>query len=175
MMRSVAVFLIGVLLPTVVFAQVGAMQGVSAAKPNAPQGQREFGAPMVLTAPFPLTDRSKWNEAFWSEEKDLAFREYRCDGVAIHDMQMRAIAQDNGGVKIDVKGHFDSLKGHDKRVDMKFEFLNGDSVVATGYSDGLKAPEAKTRRFAFNFTIPSAAIQSDPPTKMRITVTDSDD
>jgi hypothetical protein len=175
MIRSVLVSLIAILLPTAVFAQVGASQGVSAAKANAPQGQTEFESPMVLTAPFPLTDRSNWSEAFWSDEKDLAFHEYRCDGIAIHDMQMRAIAQENGVVEIDVRGHFDSLKGHDKRVDMKFEFLNADSVVATGYSDALKAPEAKTKRFGFKFTIPAVAIQSDPPTRMRITLTDSDD
>ena len=137
---------------------------------------------MVLSAPFPLTDRAQWGAAgqskppAWSDSSIFeSLQSYRCDGFVIRDMQMRGILHKDDTLEVEVKGNFDSHKGHDKRVDMMIEFLNGTTVAATAYAHKLKAPEDKVKHFGFTITIPAAAVQSDPPTHPCVTVTDYDD
>jgi len=178
--------LLALTLPAAVVAQVtvnqgtsviSAAQGVPAAAPaTAPLSANEFHSPMVLSLPFPLTDRTQWGTGKWSEPGALdPIQDYRCDGVALMDVSMRGALDKSGSLSIDVKGRLDNVPGHDKRVDLKIELLNGDAVAATGYAYRLKAPERKTRGFKLALSFPAAAIQSDPATRMRITVTDYDD
>jgi hypothetical protein len=89
-------------------------------------------------------------------------------------MQMRGELHSNGSLEVQVKGKLGAIKGHDKRVDMKFDFINGDVVGATGYSKTLQAPEEKVRDFSFTFTIPATVVQSQPPTHLRVTFSDYD-
>lgn len=164
------------LLPFAAMAQISAAQGVAGAVENTEQVQTGFHSPMVLNMPLPLTDHSQWGSGNWSNP--VLFQQlgdYRCDGIAIAEMRMRGTADSEGALRVDVKGKFDAVKGHDKRVDMKFEFLNGDAVSATGYARKLKAPEEEVRSFDFSFTIPASAVQSEPPTTLRITFSDYDD
>jgi hypothetical protein len=102
-------------------------------------------------------------------------RAFRCDGIAIAEMRMRGKLRNDGKLEVEVKGEFDSVGGHDKRVDMKYELLNGDTIVGVGYSEKLKAPEGKQKRFSFDFDIPAGQLQSQPPTRLRITCSDYDD
>jgi hypothetical protein len=183
--------LLGFLLPSATFGEINATQGVT----NVSNGPAEFHSPMVLDAPFPLTDREQWGSGNWSEPgifpltgrepggtgnwSDPAIlqqlRDYRCDGLTILQMQMRGELHSDGSLEVQVKGKIDAIKGHDKRVDMKFDFINGDVVGATGHSASLKAPEKKVRDFSFKFTIPAAVVQSQPPTHLRVTFSDYDD
>jgi hypothetical protein len=150
--------------------QVTAIQGVTAAQGSTAQ----FNSPMILTASFPLADRQLWRSAEWTDPNALsAFRDFRCDGIAIAEMQMRGKLQDDGKLKIDIKGRFDTLPGNDKLVDMKVELLNGDTLVGVGYASKLGAPEGKQKKFGFSFYTQYSDLQ--PTTHLRITFTDFDD
>jgi hypothetical protein len=155
--------------------QITVTQGVTASA-GSTKVESEFHSPMVLSLPFPLTDRTQWKDSKWSDESATEqLADYRCDGISIQELQMRPILLQNGTLQIQVKGKFDSYRDHDKRVDMKFELLNGDVVAATGHGDGLKAPDGERKPFHFDFIIPVAAVQSDPPTRLQITVRDHED
>jgi hypothetical protein len=155
--------------------QITSTQGVTAIS-GSTKVESEFHSPMVLSLPFPLTDRTQWSSSKWSDESATEqLADYRCDGISIQDLQMRAVPLRNGMLQIQVKGNFDSYKDHDKRVDMEFELLNGDVVAATGHGDRLKAPDGERKAFHFDFTIPAAAVQSAPPTRLQITVRDHED
>ncbi|MGA8938377.1 MAG: hypothetical protein WB439_04355, partial [Acidobacteriaceae bacterium] len=60
---------------------------------------------MILTAPFPLADRKQWGNPAWSN-KDLMdpISYYRCDNVAISDLQMRGDLLPNGDLHVLIKG-----------------------------------------------------------------------
>jgi len=156
---------------------ISAAQGTQAPTPAAAQASATaFHSPMMLTLPFPLADRNQWGTGKWSEPGVLdPIADYRCDGVALRDVSMRGAIDKGGSLSVDVKGKLDNVPGHDKRVDLKIELLNGDAVGATGYAYRLKAPESKTHGFKFALSFPAAVIQSDPATRMRITLTDYDD
>jgi hypothetical protein len=133
-------------------------------------------SPMVLTTPFPLADRSLWGNSGWTDPEAMQqLRDFRCDGIAITEMRMRGKLRNDGKLEVAVKGEFDSVRGHDKRVDMKYELLNGDTIVGVGYSKNLKAPEGKQKRFSFDFDIPADQLQGKPATQLRITFSDYDD
>ncbi len=159
-------------------ATISAAQGTSA-PPSAPPleaSPTKFHSPMVLTLPFPLADRSSWGNGKWSEPGLLdPVQDYRCDGVAMRDVSMRGALDPAGNLSVEVRGKFDNVPGHDKRVDVRLDLLDGDAVAATGYAYRLRAPENKARGFKFNLSLPAAAIRSDPATRMRITLTDYDD
>lgn len=162
------------LLPPEASAQIQATQGVPAVQEGEAQFQTEFHSPMVLTAPFPLTDRSQWGKGNWSDPSLLRqFFDYRCDGIAISELRMRGEQLDNGSLEVQVKGKIDAIKGHDKRVNLKFDFLNGNTLAASGYSSKIKAPDEEVSSFHFRFTIPAGAVQDG--TTMRITFSDYDD
>src|SRR5450631_3579557 len=143
--------LLGFLFPSATFGEINATQGVT----NVSKG--EFHSPMVLDAPFPLTDREQWgadqgsggdtfntkdlkpviglftsnpgtgaHSGNWSDSAILKeLRDYRCDGLTILQMQMRGDLHRDGNLEVQVKGKIDAIKGHDKLVNMKFDFING--------------------------------------------------
>jgi hypothetical protein len=140
------------------------------------QSDTQFHSPMVLKTPFPLADRSLWGNGQWTDPEAMQqLRDFRCDGIAIAEMRMRGKLRNDGKLEVEVKGEFDSVSGHDKRVDMKYELLNGDTIVGVGHSEKLKAPEGKQKRFSFDFDIPADQLQSQPATQLRITFSDYDD
>jgi hypothetical protein len=154
--------------------RVSAAQGVAVVQRDTAQTDTQFYSPMILVAPFPLADRSLWGTGKWTDpEVFRPFRDFRCDGISVVEMMMRGKLQSDGKLKIEVKGGFDSLPGHDKRADMKMELLNGDTLVGVGYSNQLKAPEGKRKNFGFDFYTPAGELQ--PTTHLRITFTDYDD
>lgn len=164
------------LLPFAAAAQISAAQGVTAPDQGTQPIQSEFHSPMVLDVPLPLTDRGQWGNGHWSDPGVFQqLHDYRCDGMAIVELRMRGTAKSDGTLKVEVKGKIDAIKGHDKRVDMKFEFLNGGSVAAAGYANKLKVPDEEVRSFSFSFSIPANAVLSEPPTRLRITLSDYDD
>jgi hypothetical protein len=154
--------------------QASGAQGVAVAQQDTAEVETQFHSPMILTATFPLADRSLWGTGKWTDPELLRpFRDFRCDGVTIEEMRMRGKLRADGRLEVDVKGEFDSVAGHDKRVDMKVELLNGDTVVGVGYSVRLKAPEGEERRFGFDFDTPAGELL--PATRLRITFSDYDD
>jgi hypothetical protein len=174
--RNIPRLVLLTLFPAVALAQVSATQGVAVTHDSTAQFDTQYHSPMVITAPFPLADRTLWGSSKWTDPDVFKqLRDFRCDGVSIAEMQMRGKLQIDGNLEVRVKGEFDSVKGHDKRVDMKFELLNGDTVVGVGYSEKLKAPEGEQKRFNFDFEVPAGQLQSQPATYLRITFSDYDD
>lgn len=175
--RGLAAFLLAtvhILAPRFAAAEIQATQGVAPTPESPAQFQTEFHSPMVLTAPFPLTDRSQWGTGNWTDPSLFQqLFDYRCDGIAISLLRMRAELVDNGNLEIQVKGKLDAIKGHDKRVNLKFDFINGDKVAASGYSNKINAPDEEVSSFHFKFTIPASVVQDG--TVLRITFSDYDD
>ena len=135
------------------------------------------GPPLAIAAPFPLADKARWGTDQWSEASALAdLKTHRFDGLAIAEMQMRGTLRDGGAtLLVEVRGKIDAAKGHDRLADLKFEFLNGDSVVATASLPNIKAPEEDISKFKGEFGIPAAAVSASPATTMRITISDRGD
>lgn len=163
-----------ILISHIANAQIQATQGVAPTPESPTQFQTEFHSPMVLTAPFPLTDRSQWGTGNWTDPSIFQqLFDYRCDGIAISLLRMRAELVDNGNLEIQVKGKLDAIKGHDKRVNLKLDFINADKVAASGYSNKINAPDEEVSSFHFKLTIPAGTIQDG--TLLRITFSDYDD
>ncbi len=139
---------------------------------------------MVLTIPIPPDARNLWRNGKWTDRGNFQqLRDFRCDGIAIADMQVRRELSDKfllfpwqtQKVLVEIKGKFDSIRGHDKRVDMKLEFLSDDEVIGVGYAEKLKAPEAKVKRFDEELDFPAQPIKDQTPTHVRITFSAYDD
>ncbi len=171
---SLIVATIAALLPAVSSAQITASQGLAPVQGNSAPIDTQFHSPMVLTIPFPPDARGLWGNGKWTDPGTFQqLRDFRCDGIAIADMQVRS--QINNKITVEIKGKFDSIRGHDKRVDMKLEFLSGDEVIGVGYAEKLKAPEAKDKHFYAGLDFPAHQIQNRTPTQLRITFSDYDD
>lgn len=175
--RGLVMLLLGatqILLPHTAVAEIQATQGVAPTPESPAQFQTEFHSPMVLTAPFPLNDRGQWGTGNWTDPAVFQqLFDYRCDGIAISLLRMRAELVDNGNLEIQVKGKLDAIKGHDKRVNLKLDFIDGDKVAASGYSNKISAPDEEVSSFHFKLIIPASAIQDG--TLLRITFSDYDD
>ena len=135
------------------------------------------GAPMAIAAPFPLANKALWDTGQWSETSVLSdLKTHRFDGLAIAEMQMRGTLRDSGAtLSIEVRGKIDAAKGHDRLADLKLEFLDGDSVVATAGLPNIKAPEEEISKFKGQFSIPAAVVSASPATTLRITISDRAD
>lgn len=173
MSRLTGLFLAAAFAIPALPAQISGIQGPGAVAPAADDSGEVhyFYSPMILTAPFPLADRKLWGNPAWSN-KDLMdpISRYRCDNVAISDLQMRGDSLPNGDLHVLIKGKLENRYGHDRRITLKFELLNGDSVVSTNETPPLKANDDDKTRYKYDFNVPASAIVDAPATRMRITV-----
>ena len=139
-------------------------------------GSALSGPPVAIAVPFPLADQATWGKDQWSEPAVLAtLAAHGYDGLAISEMQMRGTLRDGTTLFVEVRGRIDAVKGHDKLVDLKLEFLKGNAVVATAVLPDIKAPEEKVSKFKGTFSLPVAALSANPATTMRVTITDRND
>jgi hypothetical protein len=172
---SLTVATIVALLPTVSSAQITASQGVAPVQGKNALIDTQYHSPMVLTIPFPPDVRGHWGNGKWTDPSILQqLRDFRCDGIAIANMQVRSTL-DSNKLMVQIKGKFDSIRGHDKRVDMKLEFLSDDAVIGVGYAEKLKAPEGEDKHFSAILNFPANHVQDRTPTHVRITFSDYDD
>lgn len=171
--RLVGLFLAAAFAMPAAPAEISGVQGPGAVAPAADDSAQAhyFYSPMILTAPFPLADRKQWGAPAWSN-KDIMdpLSYYRCDNVAISDLQMRGDLLPNGDLHVLVKGKLENRYGHDRRVTLKFELLNGDAVVSTNETTPLKANDDDKTRYKYDFNVPASSIVAVPATRMRITV-----
>lgn len=176
--RLIAILAIGtttVLSAAMSSAQITASQGVTPVQSNRTSVESPYHSPMVLTIPLPPDARDVWGRDKWTDSRTFQhLRDFRCDGIAITDMQLRS-AMSSKRLRVEIKGKFDSIRGRDKRVDMKLEFLSDDEVIGVGYADKLKAPEAKDRQFTIGLDFRDTRVQNRTPTHVRITFSDYDD
>ena len=164
------------LFPGASHAQISATQGVSTHQDSTAQFDTQFHSPMILTGPFPLADRSQWGKSEWNDPDIFhKFADYRCDGIALTKMQMRGTLRKDGRLQVQVKGEFDSVASHDKKVNMYFALLNDDEVIAIEFTELQRAPAGTTKRFQVDFEIPTDRIRDQPPTRLRISFYDHDD
>ena len=154
-------------------AEISGVQSPGAVAPAADDSSNVhyYYSSMILSAPFPLADRKQWGAPAWSN-KDIMdpLSNYRCDNVAISDMQMRGDLLLNGDLHVLVRGKLENRYGHDRRVTLKFELLNGDSVVSSNESAPLKANDDDKTHYKYDFAVPAGSIVAAPATRMRITV-----
>jgi hypothetical protein len=164
------------LSPAVGSAQMTASQGVAPVAGNSAPADAQYHSPMVVTIAFPPDARGLWGNGKWTDPGTFQqLRDFRCDGIDISDMQALSILKSNGKIMVQIKGKFDSTRGHDKRVDMKLEFLSDGAVIRVGYAEKLKAPERKEMPFNFEWGFPAGQVQDRTPTHLRITFSDYDD
>jgi hypothetical protein len=166
-------FLVTALTIPAAQAQISGIQGAGAMAPAADDSANVhyYYSPMILTAPFPLTDRKQWGTPAWSNNDIMdPLSYYRCDNVAISDMQMRGDLLPSGDLHVLIRGKLENRYGHDRRVTLKFELLNGDSVISTNETAPLKANDDSKTRFKYDFAVPANSIGAAPATRMRVTV-----
>jgi len=169
------------LVPTVSSAQITASQAVAPVQGNRAPIDTQFHSPLVLTIPIPPEARNLWGNGKWTDRSTFQqLRDFRCDGIAITDMQVRSKLSRRNFLSreqflVEIKGKFDSVRGHDRRVDMKLELLSDDEVIGVGYVEKLKAPEAKDKSFDEELDFPTQPINDRAPTHVRITFSDYDD
>jgi hypothetical protein len=185
-MISRALLTIVSLLHGLAFAQT-ARQGEATG--TTPQGYRDFHTPMVLETVFLPADRSLWNkpdgftngirgpgavskrDGWFTSGEYVLLRLSRCEKVAIGALEMKAreFPKDKADIAVKVS-LFNPDQGHDKKVILHFEVMNGDEIVGSFDLPVSKVKEGAMVTKTINTTLPLEALKTDPMTKLRITM-----
>lgn len=143
-------------------------------KPD-PANYEEFKSPMVLETVFLPADRNLWRQEWFTGVEYQRLRRFRCDLVSIIGLEMGAKETPGDKMELGVKVTLHNPDhGHDKRVRLLFEVLDGETVVAQ-----FSMPEAKVKEGAvvsktLATSMSLAVLKVDPSPKMRITMTNWD-
>jgi hypothetical protein len=148
-----------------------------------------FGSPMILETVFAAADRSLWEPSkghaageWFSTEEYKGLGRFSCDGVYLRSdfskkqgtwkpgLAMSVREAEGGQLRVKVRATIDNpADNHDRKVDILFEVMNGDKVIATA-SDSSGMEEGDEKNLSVTFTLPAAALIADPMTKLRLTV-----
>ncbi len=152
-----------------------------------------FHSPMVIETVFAATDRATWGKGGWFDAPEyIALGQYTCDGVALRrnfygwhnawkagwdsGIAMRAREGKGGALDVAVRVSLVNPKhNHDKAITLFLEVLN-DTRVVTSVAVG-PVPvkdDGMSRDETVKLTVPIGALQADPPTTLRITMTTKD-
>jgi hypothetical protein len=174
-------------------------QVVKQGDPDAKLSPTAFHSPMIIETVFAAVDRSLWSQAVqpsgrvetaWFEAPEYnALGKFTCDGIAFHGnfidrkketwksglaMQARTQPGDQAEVTIRVS-LFNPENNHDKSVTLFLEFLNGSDVAASTTMGPLKVEDKGHGYDAqARMTLPISALKTEPPTKLRITMSAKD-
>src|SRR5437867_4250023 len=128
------------------------------ATPTAPPAASPSPAPAPASAPavsgddlcgprgltIPLTVLQPRNRGAWITVTDLKDR--WCRNVAPTELRIRAKPNSDGEIEITFKVTTFTRHGHDKRVAVIFEVMNGDRAVKTTTIEAIDAKENKSGR-----------------------------
>lgn len=110
----------------------------------------EFASPMVLEMPFFMAavPTNLTETLVWARGTDSTNR-YHCDNVEISDFAMKLKSVKNGKAEMPIMVTFHNRPGHDRRVSLTVEAVNGDEVVAKANINGVKVEETDSvQRFS---------------------------
>lgn len=173
------------------FGPAPSAQVVTQGEPGSSQDPNAFRSPMVVETVFAAANRSLWKQpGDWfdvPEYKQLG--KFSCEGVVFHGnvskdgsewesglaMRVRLQPDNRAEVTIRVK-LLNPRHNHDKSVTILMEVLNGTEVAA---SRKLGPLDVEDKGHAFTsetrITVPLDALKTDPMTKLRITMTATND
>jgi len=135
----------------------------------------DFKSPMVLDTVFLPTDRSLWTKEWFTTAEYQKLRRFRCELISIVGLEMSA--KEIGTNKFELKVRvnlFNPDGGHDKRVRLLFEVLDGDKVAAQFSMPETKVKEAAVVSKTFPTQLPTALLTTEPPATLRLTITTVD-
>jgi hypothetical protein len=150
---------------------------VAAAQTTARQGeQTNFQSPMILETTFPLADRSTWNtdKKFFMPKEWVALSRYRCEGVKVLELTVSVSPLDDEQITVTFRAALSNRHGHDKRVHLMFEILNGSDVAVSRSMAPVDVPEDNTKVGLLPIPVAMKALKTDPETRLRITVRTQD-
>lgn len=147
---------------------------VAAAQTTARQGeQTSFQSPMILETTFPLADRHTWStdkkKPFMPKEW-AALSRYQCEGVSLPELTVNVSLLDDEQITVNFRAVLSNRRGHDKRVSLMFEILNGADVAVSRSMAPVDVPEGYTKVGLVPIPIAVKALKTDPETRLRITV-----
>jgi hypothetical protein len=144
---------------------------------------------MILETGFAAADRSLWDPSkghapgtWFSTEEYRQLGRFGCDGVYLRSgfsekkgtwkpgLEMSVMEEEGGQLKVKVRATADNPDGNkDRKVEILFEAMNGDKVVAFG-SHASKVEEGDEKGVGVTLTLPAADLKANPMTKLRLTV-----
>jgi len=151
---------------------------VATAQTTARQGeQTNFQSPVILETTFPLADRSIWNTdkgKFFMPKEWVKLSRYRCEGVSILELTVSVSPLDGERITVTFRAVLSNRHGHDKRVFLMFEILNGEDAAVSRSMAPVDVPEDNTKVGLLAIPIAVKALKTDPETRLRITVRTQD-
>jgi hypothetical protein len=153
------------------YAQTSAKQG----QPPTPSPFK-FRSPMVIETPL-LVARVDPLYKTISMESQPEIRDYICDNVSIASLRMKLQDAKAGLTELAVEVNLKNRHGHDKRVTLEFEVLNGEESIAAFRIDDFEAKEDRTTvepRIG-KVKLARGKLVREPMTRLRITMTVVDD
>jgi hypothetical protein len=139
-----------------------------------PGGYEEFHSPMVLETVFPMWIKGK-RDAWVTSAESQRLRTFRCDRISILSLSTNAREASSGQTEIRIKVELNNPNhNHDKEVALLFEVINGDITDASFKLEPVKVKEGATVTKVSKARIPLSALREEPPTKLRITMTNWD-
>ena len=139
--------------------------------------QTVFQSPMILETTFPLADRSIWNkdEEHWFIPKGYSdLSRFRCDGVSISGLSLHVKPFDADRITVTFRTTLSNPAGHDKRVWVMFEVVNGEDVALSAAFPSVEVPEGKSKTRDSPIRVATKDLKSNPETRLRITVQTQD-
>ena len=170
-----------------------AAQTVKQGETPAASDKTIFTSPMILETVFAAADRSLWDPtkghpmgAWFSAPEYEGLVEYSCDGVHLRHfdhkqktwqsgLAMSVMPGEGGMLNVAVRAMIDNpKKNHDRKIEVLFEVMNGDKVVAsTTVKRGVE--EGDEKPLLTHFTLAPADLIQEPMTRLRLTIRDAPD
>lgn len=149
--------------------QTTATQGP--ADPDSPGEVKLFRSPMILE--IPLEPLDSLIQKTWVILDDMSG--YRCEGVSLQRVRVRAKRQKSGALDLHVKTDTYTIPGRDKWADLLLELVLGGEVVASDLIRNVDAEEKSTRHVSGYLEIPGGRLEDQEKPVLKITVTVTED
>ncbi len=146
-------------------AQTTAIQGP--ADPDSLDEGKQFRSPMILEialAPFDNLLQQKWVTI-----DDMPG--YRCEGVSLQRVRVRAKRQRSGALDLFVKTDTYTIRGRDKWADLLFELILDGKIAASDLIRNVDAEEKTTRHVSGYLEVPGGTLEGEEKPVLKITVT----
>jgi len=147
-------------------------------------------SPMVLETVFAAADRTLWvppgepgSGKWFSTDAYHDLGSQTCEGVALRSDYNKKRGTWDSGLELAVKKLTDGMAvvkvraavdnpndNHDMKVGIRFEVLDGDTVVATD-EDSTGVEEGDEKKVGVTLTVPERLLKADPMPKLRLTMT----
>ena len=133
-----------------------------------------FSPSATLSSPLNLADRALWGDEKWRDaaEPDKVMR-YVSDYIQIRNLEMFANDLGNGVARFGVRGTLGNIKAQDRLVKLKVELVNrGDADLIIPLDVEIDGEEEE--EFEHILDIAADKIRSSPPTRVRVSLTATD-